>query len=99
MKSNQLASALIATTLAMALGGCGGGEKKQQGAGTAGGEVLPAAASDAMLPLDTVRSQAPLAPKSAEAGDSKPSKAKPADGDGAESDAPQPSTSASPQQD
>jgi hypothetical protein len=38
-------------------------EKKAGGAGTAAGEVLPGSASDAMLPLDTVRSQAPLAPK------------------------------------
>lgn len=29
----------------------------------AGGEVLPGSASDAMLPMDTVTSQPPLAPK------------------------------------
>ena len=45
------------------LGGCKGEPKPDAGAGTAQGEVLPGAASDAMLPLDTVKSQAPLAPK------------------------------------
>lgn len=53
---------LIAPALAVALLGCGA-EKKDEGAGTAAGEILPGSASDAMLPLDTVRSQAPLAPK------------------------------------
>jgi len=48
--------------LALALAACGSG-KKDEGAGKAAGEILPASASDAMLPLDTVRSQAPLAPK------------------------------------
>ena len=52
----------------LALSGCKGGPKQDAGAGTAQGEVLPGAASDAMLPLDTVQSQAPLAPK-AEGGD------------------------------
>ncbi len=46
---------------ALALVACGGESKKQTG-GTAGGEILPAAVSDAMLPHDTVRSQAPLVP-------------------------------------
>lgn len=53
---------LIVPALALALLGCGA-EKKDEGAGTAAGEILPGSASDAMLPLDTVRSQAPLAPK------------------------------------
>ncbi len=48
--------------LALALAGCGSG-KKDEGAGKAEGQILPASTSDAMLPLDTVRSQAPLAPK------------------------------------
>lgn len=48
--------------LALALVACGSG-KKDEGAGKAEGQILPASASDAMLPLDTVRSQAPLAPK------------------------------------
>ena len=59
----------------LALSGCKGGSKQDAGAGTAQGEVLPGAASDAMLPLDTVKSQAPLAPK-AEGG--QPGAAKPA---------------------
>ena len=58
------------------LGGCKGEPKSDAGAGTAQGEVLPGAASDAMLPLDTVKSQAPLAPKSegGEAADGKAAK-------------------------
>ncbi len=52
----------------LALSGCKGEPKKDAGAGTAQGDVLPGAASDAMLPLDTVKSQAPLAPRT-EAGD------------------------------
>jgi hypothetical protein len=48
--------------LALILSACGS-EKKAEGAGSATGEILPGSASDAMLPLDTVRSQAPLAPK------------------------------------
>jgi hypothetical protein len=54
------ALSLLALTLLVAA--CGGA-KKDEGAGTAAGEILPGSASDAMLPLDTVRSQAPLAPK------------------------------------
>ena len=38
-------------------------EPNKAAGGTAQGEVLPGAASDAMLPLDTLKSQAPLAPK------------------------------------
>ena len=49
-------------SLALMLAACGGA-KKDEGAGTAAGEILPGSVSDAMLPLDTVRSQAPLAPK------------------------------------
>lgn len=52
-------TALFALVL---LASCGGGEK-QQGAGKAEGEILPGSVSDAMLPVDTVRSQAPLAPR------------------------------------
>lgn len=47
----------------LCLSGCKGEPKPGAGAGTAQGEVLPGAASDAMLPLDTIKSQAPLAPK------------------------------------
>ena len=55
------------------LGGCKGEPKPDAGAGTAQGEVLPGAASDAMLPLDTIKSQAPLAPKAegSDGGDAK----------------------------
>lgn len=48
--------------LALALSACNQTAPKQTG-GTAGGEILPGSASDAMLPLDTLRSQPPLAPK------------------------------------
>jgi len=53
---------LTVLMLGLALAACNSG-KKDQGAGKAEGQILPASASDAMLPLDTVRSQAPLAPK------------------------------------
>lgn len=50
--------------LALLLTACSGDEaKKAEGAGTAQGEVLPGSVSDAMIPLDSVKSQAPLAPK------------------------------------
>lgn len=48
--------------LALALAACGKAADKSTG-GTADGEILPGSASDAMLPLDSVRSQPPLAPK------------------------------------
>ncbi|MDR2856814.1 MAG: hypothetical protein LBV50_03090 [Novosphingobium sp.] len=48
--------------LPLALAGCKGEKKKTTEAGTAQGEILPGSASDAMLPLDSVRSQPPLAP-------------------------------------
>lgn len=53
----------LALLAVLALAGCGGGDQ-QAAKGTAGGEILPGSTSDAMLPLDTVRSQPPLAPKS-----------------------------------
>ena len=65
-------TALLALT---ALTGCNQ-SNKAEGAGTAAGEVLPGSASDAMIPLDSVRSQAPLAPK-VEGGEN--AKAKPSD--------------------
>ncbi|MGH6787732.1 MAG: hypothetical protein ACREBO_12965 [Novosphingobium sp.] len=54
----------IAVSLALLAGlaGCQG-EKKDDNR-SAEGEILPGSVSDAMLPLDTVRSQPPLAPKS-----------------------------------
>lgn len=70
--------------LALALAACGSG-KKDEGAGKAAGEILPASASDAMIPLDTVRSQAPLAPRPE--GDGKAKAADPAATDAAETPA------------
>ena len=46
----------------LALAACKGEQAKETG-GKAQGEVLPGSVRDAMLPLDTVKSQAPLAPK------------------------------------
>lgn len=57
--------AIFPVLLALLLTACGSEPKKADGAGQASGEVLPGSASDAMIPLDQVRSQAPLAPKAA----------------------------------
>lgn len=59
----------------LALAACGS-EPKPTG-GSADGEILPGSASDAMLPLDTVRSQPPLAPKAADSGSGDDTKAEP----------------------
>jgi hypothetical protein len=59
----ELRPALIVLLAGLALSGCQD-KKKAAVQGTAGGEVLPGSVSDAMLPIDTVRSQPPLAPKS-----------------------------------
>ena len=98
-------SGLVLGACLIALAGCKGDARKDAGAGKAQGEVLPGSASDAMLPLDTVKSQAPLAPKSegGEAGETKGAKAKPgakasdaaAGSAAAGPDAPNPSASAS----
>jgi hypothetical protein len=74
-ESGMMRNTAITICLALALAGCGGEEKKAVG-GTASGEVLPGSVSDAMLPLDTVKSQAPLAPKveSGDKGSAKPGK-------------------------
>ena len=61
-------ASIAALALLLALGACKADEK-QQGAGKVEGETLPGSASDAMLPLDTVRSQPPLAPKAPAAKD------------------------------
>ena len=60
-------SAAAAWVAALALGGCQA-EKKAAVQGTAGGEVLPGSVSDAMLPVDSLRSQPPLAPKTVASG-------------------------------
>lgn len=58
---------LAASLALLALSACG--EKGKNAAkGSAEGEVLEGSISDAMLPLDTVRSQPPLAPNSGDAG-------------------------------
>ena len=67
-----LATAPLATLAALLLSGCGSDEKKAGPARGAEGEILGQSVSDAMLPLDTVRSQPPLAPRSAEPGEAKP---------------------------
>ncbi len=56
--SRTLAAALL---LMLPLVACKQAEPPKQA--QAGGEVLPGSLSDAMLPLDTVTSQPPLAPK------------------------------------
>lgn len=61
-----IAAALLIVT-PLTLSACG--KKAADAQVTAGGEVLPGSASDAMLPLDSVRSEPPLAEPS-EAGDS-----------------------------
>lgn len=53
---------LAVITIALALAACDKAADKSTG-GTADGEILPGSVSDAMLPLDSVRSQPPLAPK------------------------------------
>ena len=52
---------IIAASLLVLLAGCHKSEPDKQS--KAGGTILPGSASDAMLPLDTVTSQPPLAPK------------------------------------
>lgn len=57
---NRSARIVMAAVMALAVAACQG-EKPGERQGAAG-EILPGSASDAMLPLDTVRSQPPLAP-------------------------------------
>ena len=58
----RLARTLMACAVVVALlGGCHHDEKAA-GHGTVSGEILPGSISDAMLPYDTVKSKAPLAP-------------------------------------
>ena len=59
----DLRPVLVSALALLALAAC---QEKKQAApshATAVGEVLPGSASDEMLPVDTVRSQPPLAPK------------------------------------
>lgn len=57
----EVRGVFTALTLAVALTGCGGKSKED---GDSSGQILEGSTSDAMLPLDQVRSQAPLAPQS-----------------------------------
>ena len=59
---NKLNHLIVIAVLGLSTGACKDNQKATGGA--AGGEILPGSTSDAMLPLDTVRSQAPLAPHS-----------------------------------
>lgn len=55
---------LLVPVLLLTLAACNQGKQET----SAGGEILEGSASDAMLPLDTVRSQAPLAPRAESTG-------------------------------
>ncbi len=55
---------LLSIAALLAVAGCGGAKTEADNRNAAG-EVLPGSASDAMLPVDTVRSHPPLAPLSA----------------------------------
>lgn len=61
-RSATITGLVLTLCTVLALGACKGGEK-QEGAGNAQGQILPGSASDAMIPVDTVQSQAPLAPR------------------------------------
>lgn len=63
----------LALVLLLVLSACGA-EKKEPTKGTAAGEVLEASVSDAMLPIDQVRSQAPLAPRTEDEGEKRGSR-------------------------
>ncbi|MFM5922820.1 MAG: hypothetical protein ACKOPG_01370 [Novosphingobium sp.] len=67
---------LVALAL-LTLTACGKGDDKAKGAGKAEGEILPGSTSDAMIPVDQIKSQPPLAPK-AEGSDKPDDKGKPA---------------------
>lgn len=62
MTLRPVAVLMLAGSFAVA--GCGG-SKTEADNRNAAGEVLPGSASDAMLPVDTVRSHPPLAPPGA----------------------------------
>lgn len=54
---------IVPALLAFSLAACGGDKTREQG-GKAEGTILPGSVSDAMIPVDQVKSQAPLAPQS-----------------------------------
>lgn len=69
---------LLAPVAALAaLAGCGGETKTETERKTAAGEVLGGTVSDAMLPLDTVRSQSPPLQQAAKSGEGAPETASP----------------------
>lgn len=74
-------AAILALAL-LVLSGCQQDAKQAKATGgTAAGEILPGSTSDAMIPVDTLRSQPPAAPKSEGGNDAKDrAKAKPAGG-------------------
>jgi hypothetical protein len=55
---------VLALALPIAIGACNSEKKAAAASGAATGEVLPGSANDAMLPLDSVRSQPSLADSS-----------------------------------
>lgn len=57
----KLTRLTLIAALPLALVACQGDQKAT--GGTADGEILPGSTSDAMLPLDQLRSQPPLAPQ------------------------------------
>lgn len=61
IKARPLALVALLAPMILGLAACNKGQTDKQAA--AGGEILPGSASDAMLPLDTVTSTPPLAPK------------------------------------
>jgi hypothetical protein len=62
--------------LVLALGACGNDNTAKELGGKAEGQILPGSVSDEMIPVDQVKSQPPLAPKT-EGGDKKDARAKP----------------------
>ncbi|MBW8755351.1 MAG: hypothetical protein JF595_14610 [Sphingomonadales bacterium] len=86
---------LVLCALPLALAGCKA-DKKPDEARTAQGEILEGSASDAMLPLDTVRSQPPLAPEATSSGKAGPGNRASAEPSEAASAAAEPSAAAAP---
>lgn len=71
MRAVLMLAALPLFTLAAACSDSGEPDKTPERR-SAAGEVLGGEVSDAMLPLDTVRSTSPAAPRAAEPGDPRP---------------------------
>ncbi len=58
----RLMRSILASAVAVATLGACHHDEKATGHGTVSGEILPGSVSDAMLPYDSVKSKAPLAP-------------------------------------